>query len=512
MGIKRFYADKDNTITNAYESNLINSASQANMGSSDILEVFSIYAQASSQSLEQSRALISFPIGEISASRSTKKIPAVGDVKFFLRMFNAKHSQTLPEKYYLHILPINTQHWPEAVDPQQNEGWTEGYGLDMESYTDSGSSNWENARTDQSWADFGASGVTDTHRIDSNGTVLTASVYFEKGNEDIKLDMTDWVEAWLRNCPTGSIYQKYDGLLIRLSGTYESGSNHPRRSYYTKKFFARGTQYFYKKPCIEAQWDSTIKDRRSNFYASSSLVSPADNLNKIYLYNYIRGQLKNIPLGNSSENIYVSLYADTDGKPTGDPLTTLPTTPITGGMYVNKTGIYSASIAVTTAATVLHDVWFSGSNQYFTGTIKIKNFAASSYNDPSDSYVTNVKNLKPSYNKNEIPRLRLFTRNKNWCPTIYTVASAKAEPAVVEDAFYKVVRVSDDFEAVAYGTGSNEMYNTRLSIDVSGNYFDLDMSLLEPDYMYEIKFLYYLNGEYHEQDEKFKFRIEKNER
>ena len=106
----------------------------------------------------------------------------------------------------------------------------------------------------------------------------------------------------------------------------------------------------------------------------------------------------------------------------------------------------------------------------------------------------------------------MFPRNKNWCPTIYTVASTKAEPAVVEDAFYKVVRVSDDFEAVAYGTGSNEMYNTRLSIDVSGNYFDLDMSLLEPDYMYEIKFLYYLNGEYHEQDEKFKFRIEKNER
>ena len=512
MGIKRFYADKDNTITNAYKSNLIDSGSQANMGASDILEVFSIYGQASSQSLEQSRILISFPIAEISASRNRKDIPALGDVKFYLKMFNAKHSQTLPEKYYLHILPINTQHWPESVDPQQNEGWTEGYGLDMEGYTNSGSSNWENARTDQQWNALGASGDLDYHRLDSSGIVLTASAYFEKGNEDLNVDMTNWVEAWLRNCPSGSNHQKYDGLLIRLSGTYESASYNPRRSYYTKKFFARGTQFFYKKPCIEAQWDSSIKDRRSDFYASSSLVSPADNLNKIYLYNYVRGQLKNIPLGNNSQNIYVNLYADLNGSPVGDPLTILPTTPVTGGICNNKTGIYSASIAVNTTASILHDVWFSGSNQYFTGTLKIKNYSANSYNDPSDSYVTNIRNLKPAYNRDEIPRLRLFTRAKNWCPTIYTKASAKATAEPVEDAFYKVIRVADDLEVIPYGTGSNQMYNTRLSIDVSGNYFDLDMSLLESDYMYEIKFSYYSNGQYHEQNEKFRFRIEKDER
>ena len=48
MGIKRYVATKDNTITNAYMFNLTTLATGSNMGASDILEVFSIYGQNSS--------------------------------------------------------------------------------------------------------------------------------------------------------------------------------------------------------------------------------------------------------------------------------------------------------------------------------------------------------------------------------------------------------------------------------------------------------------------------------
>ena len=47
-----------------------------------------------------------------------------------------------------------------------------------------------------------------------------------------------------------------------------------------------------------------------------------------------------------------------------------------------------------------------------------------------------------------------------------------------------------------------------MSYDRDGNYFDLDMSLFEPDYAYGIKFIYNVNGNYHEQPEVFKFRVE----
>ena len=46
MAIKRYVATKDNTITNAYKSNLTERGISGNMGQSDILETFSIYAQA----------------------------------------------------------------------------------------------------------------------------------------------------------------------------------------------------------------------------------------------------------------------------------------------------------------------------------------------------------------------------------------------------------------------------------------------------------------------------------
>ena len=59
---------------------------------------------------------------------------------------------------------------------------------------------------------------------------------------------------------------------------------------------------------------------------------------------------------------------------------------------------------------------------------------------------------------------------------------------------------------IPFGTGS---YNfTRLAYDVSGNYFDLDTSFLEPGYLYGIQFVYHLQGDYREQPEIFKFRVE----
>ena len=70
MGIKRYIADADTTVTNAFRDGLREASrgTGSNMGASDALEVFSIYGQgspgqyadASSGSVELSRALIKF--------------------------------------------------------------------------------------------------------------------------------------------------------------------------------------------------------------------------------------------------------------------------------------------------------------------------------------------------------------------------------------------------------------------------------------------------------------------
>ena len=99
----------------------------------------------------------------------------------------------------------------------------------------------------------------------------------------------------------------------------------------------------------------------------------------------------------------------------------------------------------------------------------------------------------------------MFTRLKDWRPTIYSVASNEIQNEFVEDAFYKVVREVDGSDVVLYGTGSDN--HTLISYDISGSYFDLDMRMLEPNYSYSIKFLFYINGAYEEQPESFKFRV-----
>lgn len=460
--LKRFIADRDSVITNAYKIDLIHRGTDANMGAADSLEVFSIYAQASSSSFELARTLVHFPVNQIVDARSNSQIPQSGSVDFYLRLFNVKHTETLPKQFTLSIMPIS-------------QSWDEGDGIDMESYKDETAVNWISASVGVPWTTPGGSYITSS----------TYNSFFDLGTEDLELNITSLVENWMSNTIPNN------GVGIMLSASLESDT----RSWYTKKFSARSSEYFFKRPIIEARWNSSFKDYRGNFYASSSLLAE-DNLYTIYLYNFVRGQYKDIP-GIGTGSIYVRLY---NSASNGDEITT---SAITGSWY--STGIYSANFALDTTASKAYDRWFNGSNVYHTGTIKIHKF--DSYNmDVTPKYVTTITNLKPIYSNEETARFRLFVREKDWKPTIYTVSNAKIQNQIIDNAYYRVYRVMDDMPIINYGTGSNEY--TKMSFDVSGNYFDLDMSILQKDYMYGMKFVYKINSNYIEQPYIFKFRVE----
>ena len=134
-----------------------------------------------------------------------------------------------------------------------------------------------------------------------------------------------------------------------------------------------------------------------------------------------------------------------------------------------------------------------------------KTLSAYEYN-PTSKHVTAITNLKSSYSRNEVARFRLFVRGKDWNPTIYTKAVSTITGTIIDEAFYKVSRAVDGYKIIDYGTGT--LKHTKLSYDTSGSYFDLDLTMLEADYAYELKFLYYINGKYAEQPEIFKFRVE----
>jgi len=474
MTVKRYVADANTSITNAFEANLTTRGTGSNMGESDILETFYIYAQANSSSSEQMRILTKFPMDDISTDRTDGKIPLSGSVNFYLKLSNAPHSQTLPTKFTLMVQPVSAS-------------WDEGYGLDMEEFSDLGFANWMSASSTTGWTVEGGDYLTSSNY----------SQYFSGGTEDLEVDITPLAEEWI----SGTIGNY--GVGIHLTSSEETGT----RSFYTKMFFARGSEFFFKRPYIEARWDGAITDDRNDFVLSSSLLPAADNLNKLYLYNKFRGKLVNIPeVGTGS--IYVSMHSGTTA-PVGARL------PLQGGVFVVtgtyvSTGVYSASVAMGTNLDSVFDVWHndSGSSptQYYTGSaITVRDHTASPDDQPGD-YIIKITNLKSTYSTQENARLKMYARSKDWSPTVYTIASSQIENSTINSMYYKLYRTSDNYEIIPYGTGSLQF--TKLSYDKSGNYFDFDMSLLQSGFEYAFKFMILEYDEYKEQPSEFKFRVE----
>lgn len=471
MAIKRYLAEQDSTITNAYKHNLTSRATASNMGESDIMEVFHLYAQQSSASLEASRAIIQFPVTEIITDRAAGDLPASGSVSFYMKLSNAPHGQTTPKKYYMNISPVSSS-------------WEEGHGVDMETYKDVGEVCWISSSENTLWTTEGGDERTD----------FNYSQYMAKGTEDIDVDITGLVENWISETVDNN------GVMVKLSGTLESAT----RSYYTKKFFARGSQYFYKRPWIEARWDSTVKDDRNNFTVSSSLLPAANNLNSLYIYNRIGPTKVDIPAVGTGP-IYLSLYSGSSG-PSGSALTLHTGVDTVTGSWVS-TGVYKAEVALYTTSSFVYDVWHDNAGtQFVTGSrVYIFDYTGqSSYEIPQ--YVSNITNMKDVYSNSETARFRLYVRRKDWCPTVYVTSVTDIESETIEKAYYKIFRVADNYDVIPYGTGS--VSHTQLSYDEEGNYFDIDTSLFETGYSYGIKFKFFIDDKQYEQNEVFKFRVD----
>ena len=513
MAIKRYTASSDNTISNALQIDLQTRGTGSNMGAADILEAFYIAGQVSSSaglSSEKSRILIQFDTDSINADRASGLIPASGNVSWYLNMYNAPHGLSLPKDFVMSILPVSSS-------------WQEGYGLDMDNYTDqtyeSTGSNWirRGATGDgyAAWTEEGGD-FLEVQQVVSASGFPSYTATFVDGTEDLSVNVSEVVEKWL-----GGDTANY-GFGLYLSSSYETGS----KTNYTKKFFSRTSEYMLKRPVLEARWDSSKKDSAGYFVQSSSLATAADNLNTLYLYNYVRGQLQNIPANAShadpAVDMKVSLYSNSAGNvydkiplPVGGDVAATDDTEAVGGIV--STGVYTASLAMSHSLDSVYAVWhYDDLVAYHTSSeITVNTINASNFN-PDPDYVTTIDNLKASYSREEEARFRLFVRSKNWNPNNYTVMQTELSSEIIEDAYFSLYRTTDDYEIISFGTGSaigpqdngEAGSYTRLSYDISGNYFDLDMSLLQAGYEYALKFAYYLNGSYREQKEVFKFRVE----
>ncbi len=448
MSILRFTASADTTITDAFRPYTTSRSYYSNMGAADSLELFSIYHSGSSP--EKSRILLNFPINEISQSRTEGNIPSAGNVSFILKLYNVEHPETLPKNYSVLVKPISGS-------------WDEGYGLDLENYSDIGQTQtggfgvgWKFRSTTEVpyvWSADGGDYYSGYDKV----------FHFDNGIEDVELDITDVIEAQISNI------LPHNGIGVMLSGSFENGTNNT--TYYTKRFSARSSEYFYKIPSVEARWETFIKDDRGNFFFESANLESSDNTQNIYFYNKINGTLKNLP---NNTIPFVKLLNEESVEITSS----IPTVKV-------QDGVYKASFSITGSDdSLLSDVWYSGSSTYFTSTIeaKVRTFEDTSTNN---EYVFNITNLKNIYKNYETPTIKVYSRTKDWSPNIYNTSQNTIETLSFNNLYYKVFRIVDNLTIIDYG--ADPIAYTKCSYDKNGNYFDLNMSILEPGYAYGIK-------------------------
>jgi hypothetical protein len=211
-----------------------------------------------------------------------------------------------------------------------NQEWDNGVGYDYElpvltigdtAYSN-GASNWVDAQTGIAW-----SSGTGTYSGSPSG-ITVSTQHFDKGNENLEMDVTDYVNGLL----TGDTNY---GLGIAFDRSYEL-LNTTRLKYVG--FFTNNSQTFYQ-PYLETIYSNHITDDRNNFFL--------DKDNKLYLYVNLNGNPTNLD-ATPSVNIYdengtlFSAYTPSDVT------------------HVTK-GVYSIDLNVPTTSsnveTMYEDIW-----------------------------------------------------------------------------------------------------------------------------------------------------------
>jgi hypothetical protein len=191
------------------------------------------------------------------------------------------------------------------------EDWDEGNGYDFvyddEAYVGvpKGQANWYDRKTDVLWTEEGA--------YISGSSEILATQRFEKGNEDIYIDITDYVNERLNILLTGGTGTTSYGLGLKYTDDLEELETTLRQAV---GFHARKTNTFYE-PHILTTYDNSIEDDRNYFFL--------DKDNELYLYANVGGNPQSVTVnsvtikdylgkeyttisGDSIENVSLGVY------------------------------------------------------------------------------------------------------------------------------------------------------------------------------------------------------------
>lgn len=449
--IFRIYPVRDTFITNDLGSDSVRRTG-SNVGFSEELVVFKKAAvsgvQGNLATASLARTLMQFDFAAFSALTASGDFPT-GSMAYRLRLNHKTSAEPLPYSYDMLISPVSTS-------------WDEGRGLDV-GLDDRGAASWDKPTSTTFWTTPGGDFLL----------APSASVHFDTGFEDIDVDVTDLVGAWL----TGTLPNR--GLAIRMSGAIESNDNF--NDFFTKKFYSRQSDFADRRPYIEVRTNDFRGDDRRNMQWNRT--------GSLFLYNVVGGQFQDL-VG----QVVVSI-ADSSGV----------LTHVTASR--TNVGIYSASFALATgtfSGSLFYDRWRAGAVALTTGTFV---FNATELTNTLTQFplTARIRNLQEEYLPEDVVDFEVFFRKKPHTLSVLSTASLGVPPFIVENAFYAVENDATRERVVPFGTGS--LQHTRLSYGGNGNSFRLHMSTLHAGNVYRIVLLVDEQGRRQVIDPGFRFKV-----
>lgn len=349
---------------------------------------------------------------------------------------------------------------------------------------------------------------------------------------DTDVDITNILNDWI----SGSYSN--NGLLIKLSDTEESQSNHT-----TLQFYSKDTHTIYP-PKLELYWDDSnfITSASINEYTMSYTVhtyqqskTPLSDLSFAYVnfdvpilpryatyetedsWSY---QLNQISESRADyvktylDNYYIqgNIIANFNGQYIGDITGSITGSNVSGG-YMELSGsvneMLNGKLIATTSGTFLgfmdgyihnkvssFEYYLTGSRTYYiTESIDLKPLTKS-------NIIVYIKNPIMNYSEGSINEIRLIGRERFPNKTYWSRTSYADIKYLPSSSYYSIKDAQTDDIVIPFDDTA-----TKISCDEDGNYFTLDTNGFQTERMYRFVFKVIRNNMVQYFDDNFLFKV-----
>lgn len=483
----------------------------SNVGQAGTLDLFKIWTQVTSGStptIEKSRILLQVNIPALQALTGTILDITNSSFKCYLSLVDVYGGQTTPSNFTLSLVPLS-------------RSWDEGRGIDVIAFRDLDSANWVTASvvggTPTAWAVTGAEGVG-TDYLSGYEVQQT----FARGDENLLMDVTTLVSATM----VGILPDR--GWRLSYSSSLEQDTN----SYFVKRFGSRHTLNPLLHPKLILKFDDYLQDDSNQALFGQS--------NIIRTYNKVRGQYANFVSGSTSitgsnslklvlvasksinvttsswqQNFSASITYTTQSisyfsQSFTASLSSLGNLPLMGYYYalVNLNPQTTSSLAAFLSGSknaTFQSYWTSLDDTILFSSGALLTFSLSETEESvgaERNFVVNVTNLKHEYVQDQVVRFKVFIQERNTELPAFRIPQT-TKSLILNNMSWRLVNAFSRTVVIPF-----DSTYTRLSSDGIGMYFDMYMSDLDPQTVYEIEFQINENGRnYFICNEGYRFKV-----